>query len=80
MTDLEGDLAVNLKNNPERNVELREMYSVIKPGYHMNKKHWNTIELNEYIPDSMVFQLIDESYEIVVSGLTRKQKEALSLI
>ncbi len=77
MTDLEGDLTVNLKNDPERNLELREQYSAVKPGYHMNKKHWNTVEINDSIPDKMIRQFIDQSYELVVMGLSQKKQEEL---
>lgn len=76
MADLEGELSVNLKNKPEKNLELREMYAAIGPGYHMNKKHWNTVEINDSIPDPIIKQLIDQSYELVVMGLSQiKQKE-----
>ncbi len=72
LTDLEGDLNINVKNDPEKNIELREEYPAIKPGYHMSKKHWNTIELDGSIPDDMVKNLIDESYDLVTISLPRK--------
>ncbi len=77
LTDLEGDLSVNLKNDPEKNQELRAKYPAVKPGYHMNKQHWNTVEINGSIPDNIIKQLIDESYDLIVSSLSRKQKETL---
>lgn len=77
MTGLEGDLSVNLKNNPEKNIELREQYPAVKPGYHMNKKHWNTVEINDSIPDKTIKQFIDESYELVVMSLSKKRQEEL---
>ncbi|HZH73713.1 MAG TPA: MmcQ/YjbR family DNA-binding protein [Mariniphaga sp.] len=80
MTDLEGDFSVNLKNDPEKNLELREHYPAVKPGWHMNKRHWNTVDLSGYLSDALVYQLIDESYEIVVKGMSRKEKEALNKI
>ena len=69
--------SMNLKCDPERAVELREEYEEITPGYHMNKKHWNTIDLTGSLRDTMVTELIDHSYNLVVSGLTKKQKEEL---
>ncbi|WP_369048513.1 MmcQ/YjbR family DNA-binding protein [Tenacibaculum sp. UWU-22] len=73
----QGETTVNLKCNPDWAIELRENYQSIKPGYHMNKKHWNTIVLNSNdINDAFAFELIDHSYDLVVSGLTQKDKEA----
>ncbi len=80
LTDLEGDLSVNLKNNPEKNIELRERYPAVNPGYHMNKQHWNTVELDGSIPENILKQLIDESYELIVGSLSRKQKEEFKKI
>ncbi|RDY57865.1 MmcQ/YjbR family DNA-binding protein [Flagellimonas nanhaiensis] len=67
----------NLKCDPERAVELREEHDGdIIPGYHMSKKHWNTIFL-ENLPPALINELIDHSYELVVSGLTKKLREEL---
>ncbi len=77
LTNLEGDLFVNLKNDPGRNIELREEYPAIKPGYHMNKIHWNTIEINGSIPGDVIKNLIDESYDLVVMKLTRLEQQKL---
>lgn len=78
LTDLEDSFGLNLKNNPEKNIELREQYEAVKPGYHMNKKHWNSVNVNGSIPENLLKQWIDESYEIVVKGLTKKQREELT--
>ena len=67
LVNLEGDLSVNLKCNPIRAIELRERYSSVIPGYHMNKKHWNTIYIDGSVPDKEVFSWIDHSYELVVN-------------
>jgi predicted DNA-binding protein (MmcQ/YjbR family) len=77
LTNLEGDLSVNLKNDPEKNIELREEYPAIKPGYHMSKIHWNTIEIDGSIPDDFIKNLIDESYDLVVMKLTRHEQQKL---
>ncbi|RMA66409.1 MmcQ/YjbR family DNA-binding protein [Ulvibacter antarcticus] len=68
---------VNLKCDPERAIELREEFDgVIRPGYHMNKQLWNTIEI-EAIPRDLLLELIDHSYDLIVSKLTKKLKEEL---
>jgi predicted DNA-binding protein (MmcQ/YjbR family) len=77
MTDLEGALIVNLKNHPWKNLELREQYSAVRPGYHMNKQHWNTVDVDGSIPDDVLRQLIDESYQIVVGKLPLKKQNEL---
>ena len=67
---------VNLKCDPERSIELRETYDgLIYPGFHMNKVHWNTIELENNIPETLLRELIDHSYELIIQGLTKKLKE-----
>jgi predicted DNA-binding protein (MmcQ/YjbR family) len=77
LTNLEGDLSVNLKNDPERNIELREEYPAIKPGYHMSKTHWNTVDIDGSISDDTIKNLIDESYDLVVLKLKREEKQKL---
>lgn len=70
--------SINLKCDPEKAVELRERYDAVTPGYHMNKTHWNTVELDGSISLKVIQEWIDHSYEMVVNGLTKKQKEKLS--
>jgi predicted DNA-binding protein (MmcQ/YjbR family) len=65
LVNLDGDLSINLKCDPALALELRERYSSVTPGYHMNKKHWNTIFLDGSIPDKEVFSWIDHSYELI---------------
>jgi len=67
-------LSINLKCDPERAIELREQYASVTPGYHMNKQHWNTVILEEEVPDRELFQWIDDSYDLIVSSLTRKKR------
>lgn len=62
----------SLKCDPERAVELREQYDWIIPGYHLNKKHWNTLAPTSVAPDALVRELIDHSYELIVRSLPRK--------
>jgi predicted DNA-binding protein (MmcQ/YjbR family) len=70
-------LEFNVKCDPEIAVELRDQYSCVIPGFHMNKKHWNTIIADGSVPDKKLKEWIDHSYEMVVKGLTKKVKETL---
>ena len=73
-----GDQKINLKCNPEKANELRVDYESISAGFHMSKKHWNTVLMNNSdVSDQLVFQLIDHSYDLVVQGLTKKAKAEL---
>ncbi|MCX6232364.1 MAG: MmcQ/YjbR family DNA-binding protein [Bacteroidetes bacterium] len=78
LTNLESDLSINLKCDPEKAVELREHYHAVVPGYHMNKKMWNTIYIDGSINDKLIKEWIDDSYQLIVQSLTKKQKEKLS--
>lgn len=70
-----GDESVNLKCDPEKSEELRGEYEGINPGFHMSKKHWNTISINTSdVSDDLVRELINHSYDLVVKGLTKKAK------
>lgn len=71
-------LKVNLKCAPEEVIELRERYEEVKPGYHMNKKHWNTVDFEGRISDKELKIMIDNSYDLIVGSLTKKQRELLS--
>jgi len=67
----------NLKADPERSLELREKYFQIIPGFHMNKKHWNTVTLDDGLGDKLILELIDHSYDMVVAKFSKKLKEEL---
>lgn len=75
----DGIIRLNLKCEPNDAIAYREIYECVIPGYHMNKKHWNTIILNGTMEESILKEMIDESYDLVVSKLTRKEKEELKL-
>jgi predicted DNA-binding protein (MmcQ/YjbR family) len=75
LTSLSEPNSVNLKCNPEKAIELREHYSCVIPGWHMNKKHWNTINFDNSVSDNLIKEWIDDSYNLVVNGLTKKQKK-----
>lgn len=70
-------LRVNLKCDPELAELLRGGYDAITPGWHMNKRHWNSVILDGSLPDGLVEEMIDDSYALVVKGLSRAQREAL---
>jgi len=69
--------SINLKCDPERAIELRERYDAVTPGYHMNKIHWNTIDLESNVSPKLIKEWIDHSYELVINGLSKKEKEKL---
>ena len=68
---------INLKCDPEYTLELRDQHSDITGGYHMNKKHWNTVMVEGDLEDQMILSLIDHSYDIVVSSFTMKKTKEL---
>lgn len=72
-------LSINLKCEPEQAITYREQYRFVVPGYHMNKKHWNTVHLFNIENEMVVYKMIDESYHLVVSGLSKKNREELML-
>lgn len=77
LADVASFTSVSCKCDPEQAVALREAYVGITPGYHMNKKHWNTIQINEDVPDALVFRLVKHSYDLVVASLPKKVRDEL---
>lgn len=77
--DREDEIGLNLKCDPASAIALREKYSGIIPGYHMNKQHWNTVIFGKDVPDDEICKLMDYSYEIVYKSLTKKQKALLEI-
>jgi predicted DNA-binding protein (MmcQ/YjbR family) len=70
-------LEVSVKCEPELAVELRGTYAAIRPGYHLNKRHWNTVTLDGSLPDRLVRDLVEDSYDLVVSALPRRMRDEL---
>lgn len=68
---------INLKCDPDEALALRAAHETITPGYHMDKRHWNTLTLDGSLPDELVLELMDESYTLVVNGLTKAVREKL---
>lgn len=73
----EDPLAISLKCEPGQALFLRDLYPAVRPGYHMNKTHWNTVTLDGTIPEDEVRGMIDDSYDLVVKSLTRALREEL---
>lgn len=69
--------AANLKCDPDLALELRDRYEQVQPGYHMNKKHWNTVVLDGVIPEKEIRKMIDASYALVVQSLPKAKREKL---
>jgi len=78
LTGLENEVfKVNLKCDPERSIELREEYEDIQPGWHMSKKHWNTVVFEGELEEKMLLELVDHSYDLVVQSLKKKDRDFL---
>jgi len=72
--------ALNLKCDPERALALRDRYPAIQPGYHMNKRHWNTVSLDGSLPTTVVRELIEQSHALVIAGLPAKVRAQLARV
>jgi predicted DNA-binding protein (MmcQ/YjbR family) len=77
LTDLEDDLSINLKCDPDLAIELREKYPAVLPGYHLNKKYWNTVIIDGSFPDRLIREWIDHSYEMVIRKLPSVKRKGL---
>ena len=77
LTDLEGEFSINLKCDPDKAIDLREKYTAVNPGYHMNKQHWNTVSDDGSVTDDLLFSWIDDSYDLVVKKLPKKMLHKL---
>lgn len=75
--DDETPLTMNLKCDPDEALALRAAYKSIAPGYHMSKRHWNTVTLDGTLSDDLVREMIEHSYELVVSSLPKRTRELL---
>ncbi len=76
----DGELArINLKCDPDEALALRDIFEAVIPGYHMNKKHWNTVILDGSVPAGEIERMMDRSYGLVVKGLKKSERQALEL-
>jgi predicted DNA-binding protein (MmcQ/YjbR family) len=70
-------LTISLKCEPQLAEQLREAHAAVSPGYHLNKRHWNTVTVDGSLSDQMIRDMIEDSYDLVVSSLPRKTRLAL---
>ncbi len=80
MSILQFPVSINVKCDPEKAVDLRERYEAVKPGYHQNKKHWNTVICDGSLTDVEIFSFIDHSYEMVLKSLSKKLRNEVQLL
>ena len=79
LLDVEQTESINLKCEPEKAIELRERFISVIPGYHMNKKHWNTIQFNKDLSDQLILDCIDHSYQLVFQSLSKKTRGEIEI-
>lgn len=79
LSERQGQHQINLKCDPEQAFILRDLFAAVIPGYHMNKKHWNTVILDGSIPQGELERMIDHSYSLVVKGMPKKNRTALEI-
>ena len=77
LTRLDKEFSINLKCNPERAIELREEHPSVHAGFHMNKKHWNTVYIDGSVKDELLLEWIDHSYDLAVMSLPKKVREQI---
>lgn len=77
LSEEKGIVNMNLKCDPDEALVLRQIYPAVLPGYHMNKRHWNTILLDGSLPPAEIERMIDQSYSLVVKGLPKAERENL---
>lgn len=77
LLDLENDLRISLKCDPDQAIELRERFHSVIPGYHMNKRLWNTVYIDGSIEDHFIFEWIDDSYKLVIEKMSLKDRKRL---
>ncbi len=76
----DGMTSVNLKCEPDQANALRDIFPAVKPGYHMNKRHWNTVLLDGSIPSAEIERMVDHSYALIVKGLKKIERQALETL
>ena len=77
--NLDNFTSFNVKCDPEYEIELREKFTAVQPGFHMNKKHWNTVSIDLDVHDKTLFDMVDHSYDCVVKSMTKKERIENSL-
>ena len=77
---LEAPIRISLKCDPILAEMLRQTYPAVQPGYHLNKRHWNTVNIDGTIPDDEIWEMIDNSYQLVVKSLSKAQRDQLAAL
>lgn len=77
LTHVDDFVSVNVKCDPEYALELRETFQGVKPGYHMSKVHWNTVAVAADVPEKLLLEFVDQSYDLVVKSLTKRLRDEL---
>jgi predicted DNA-binding protein (MmcQ/YjbR family) len=72
-------LQISVKCDPDLAEQLRSTYDAVAPGYHLNKRHWNTITIDGSLPDATVFDMVEDSYDLVLAGLSKAARKRLGL-
>ena len=75
LTNTDGEFSINLKCDPEKAIDLREHYPSVLPGYHMDKKHWNTVLIDGSINDNIIYEWIDDSYKLIADKFSDKKRK-----
>ncbi len=78
LMESKGKARINLKCDPDEALALRDIFPAITAGYHMNKKHWNTVQLDGSVPSGEIERMIDNSYMLVINGMPRAQRPLLT--
>jgi predicted DNA-binding protein (MmcQ/YjbR family) len=78
LANLDGELSINVKCDPEKAIDLRELYPSVIPGYHMNKKHWNTVLIDGILNETLILSFIDNSYDLIRLSLTKNQQREIN--
>ncbi len=78
LINLTEPYSINLKCDPVYAVAIRQKHPAVTPGYHMNKKHWNTVQLDQSIGHPQIFEWIDDSYDLIVAGLKKSDRDHLA--
>jgi predicted DNA-binding protein (MmcQ/YjbR family) len=79
LVDVDSFLFINLKCHPEKAIELRERFAGIQPGFHMNKKHWNSVYIRSDVSEKQLLELITHSYELVFESFSKKRRDELTM-
>ena len=77
LAGIDNFASINLKCDPEKSIDLRETYNGVKPGWHMNKTHWNTVSVDADVPYQLIQELIDDSYNLIFKSLPKRIKDEL---